>query len=183
MTLYADAARMALSAGKKEVTLENLHELRNMAHEAMLDMRLLIFELHPRMLEKEGLVAALHARLAAVEGRTGLQTDIDVEGERRLPLSMEEELYKIAQESLNNVVKHAKAQHLGVQLHFNDRSVCLELKDDGVGFDLEMARQNGGMGLRGIEERVERLGGKFEIESSPEKGTKLTIVIPSHPSE
>ena len=52
-----------------------------------------------------------------------------------------------------------------------------------MGFDLEMARQNGGMGLRGIEERVERLGGKFEIESSPEKGTKLTIVIPSHPSE
>jgi PAS domain S-box-containing protein len=183
VTLYADAAHMALSAGKKEVTLENLHELRNMAHEAMLDMRLLIFELHPRVLEKEGLVAALHARLAAVEGRTGLQTDIYVEGERRLPLSMEEELYKIAQESLNNVVKHAKAQHLGVQLHFNDRSVCLELKDDGVGFDLEMARQNGGMGLRGIEERVERLGGKFEIESSPEKGTKLTIVIPSHPSE
>ena len=182
VTLYADAARLALSAGKKEVTLKNIHELRIMAYEAMLDMRLLVFELHPHVLEKEGLVAALHARLAAVERRAGLQTDVQVEAERRLPLSIEKELYKIVQESLNNVVKHARAQHLTVNLRFDEQAVFMVIEDDGLGFELSTVKQSGGMGLRGIEERVERLGGKFEIESFPGKGTKLSVAIPFHPT-
>jgi signal transduction histidine kinase len=80
VTLYAQAAHMAMSAGKQDEVIENLEELRNMAHETMLDMRLLIFELHPPRLEEEGLSAALQGRLASVETRTGLQTELHVEG-------------------------------------------------------------------------------------------------------
>lgn len=175
VTLYAQAAHMAILAGKQDEAIENLEELRNMAREAMTDMRLLIFELHPPRLEEEGLAAALQGRLASVETRTGLQTDLHVEGERRLPLSVEEELYWIAQEALNNVVKHGQAKKVTVRLQFDEKSVCLEVRDDGIGFEPAKARQSGGMGLRGMEERAERINGKLEVESAPGHGTTLKV--------
>ena len=177
VNLYAEAARRALTAGKKEVTLENLKKLREMTREALLEMRLLVFELHPSILEKEGLVAALQARLASVESRSGLKTEINVEGERRLPLTIEEELYRIAQEGLNNAVKHAQARSVKIDLKYSEGNVCLELCDDGKGFDPAAAGGYGGMGLRGIKERVRKMDGTLSIESSPETGTKLNIVI------
>jgi signal transduction histidine kinase len=178
VNLYAEAARMALAAGKRGVALENLQNLREMTREALLEMRLLVFELHPSILEKEGLVAALQARLAAVENRSGLKTEIKTEGNKQLPISIEEELYRIVQEGLNNVVKHAQAKNVRISVKYSETSVCLELWDDGTGFDLLSARESGGMGLRGIEERAQRIGGGLAIESSPGAGTKLTITVP-----
>ena len=136
-----------------------LAELQETAQEGMRDMRLLIFQLHPPVLEAEGLVAALQARLAAVEGRAGLQTQFRVEGERRLPIAIEEDLFWIAQEALNNVRKHAAAQHVTVHLHFTAATIRLEVVDDGVGFDLEAVRSEGrgSGGLRSIAERSARL--------------------------
>ena len=176
--LYAEAARRSLSAGKKAVALENLQKLREMTREAMLDMRSLVFELHPLVLEKEGLLAALQTRLAAVEGRSGLKTEIRVEGEGQLPITIEKELYRIAQEGLNNVIKHAKAKSVRIGLKYGDQSVCMELWDDGTGFDLEAASASGGMGLPGIEERVNKIGGTLTLESSPGEGTRLSVMVP-----
>ena len=178
VTLYADAARMAFSAEKWQALESNLQEVRNMSREAMYDMRLLVFELRPFMLETEGLVSALRARLAAVEGRSGLKTQVLVEEERRLPIRMEEELYRIAQEGLNNVVKHAGATQVQIQLKYNEKTVLLEMMDDGRGFAPEAVRQSGGFGLQGIKERVQQLGGTLKIESAPLKGTRLKIRIP-----
>jgi len=175
VTLYAEATRMAMSAGKQDVAAENLQELHDMARQAMLDMRMLIFELHPPVLEKEGLVAALQARLAAVESRAGLQTEIHVEGAERLPLSVEEELFWIALEAFNNVVKHANARQVKVHLQFDGQNACLEIKDNGAGFDPAEARESGGMGLRGIDERAQQLKGKLEIQSAPGQGTTLRV--------
>ena len=127
VSLYADAARMALSAGKQEVAVDNLQELRSMAREAMLDMRLLVFELRPPILEKEGLVVALQARLDAVETRSGVHTEFRVEGESsRLTRPVEEALYRIVQETLTNVVKHAQARHVKVYLRFSDHHLLPE---------------------------------------------------------
>lgn len=178
VNLYAEAARMALAAGKKDVSLENLKKLREMTRDALLEMRLLIFELRPSILEEEGLVAALHARLAAVEGRSGLKTEMKVEEERRLPISIEEELYRIAQEGLNNAVKHANARNLKINVKYSEKIICLELWDDGTGFDAEVAEGSGGLGLLGIKERVVKVGGTFVIDSSPGKGTMLKITVP-----
>ena len=178
VNLYAEAARMALTAEKKGVALENLQKLREMTREAMLEMRLLVFELHPLVQEKEGLVAALQARLAAVENRSGLKTEIKTEGKKQLPISLEKELYRIAQEGLNNVVKHAQARNVRITVKYSDTSACLEIWDDGTGFDLQAARESGGMGLRGIEERVQKIGGSLAVESSPKTGTKLTVTVP-----
>ena len=178
VTLYAEAARLALSANKQDVATENLRELQAMAREALFDIRLLIFELHPPILENQGLAAALRIRLSAVENRAGLQTEIHVDGSRRLLLSIEEEMYRIALEALNNVVRHARAQHVTVRLRFDDECVSLEIVDDGIGYDLAAARQNGGAGLHGMEERAKRINGKLEIVSAPSKGTTLKMEAP-----
>ncbi|MCL4269902.1 MAG: PocR ligand-binding domain-containing protein [Anaerolineales bacterium] len=178
VTLYADAARMAFSAQKWDALEGNLQEVRNMSREAMYDMRLLVFELRPFMLETEGLASALRARLAAVEGRSGLKTEVLVEEERRLPIKMEEELYRIAQEGLNNVVKHARATQVQIRLKYNVSAILLEMVDDGKGFEPEAASQSGGFGLQGIQERVHQLEGTLNIESAPYRGTRLSIRIP-----
>ena len=179
VTLYANAAALALAAGKDDVAAGYLAELQETAREGIRDMRLLIFQLHPPVLETEGLVAALQARLAAVEGRAGLQTEFRVEGERRLPIAVEEELYWIAQEALNNVRKHAAAQHVTVHLQFTASTVVLEVTDDGVGFDPQAVRAEGrgGGGLRSIAERAERVGGKLTHESRPGKGTQVRVEV------
>lgn len=178
VTLYADAARLAFSAQKWEALERNLQEVRNMAREAMYDMRLLVFELRPYMLETEGLASALRARLAAVEGRSGLKTEVVVEGERRLPIQIEEELYRIAQEGLNNVVKHAEATQVQIQLNYTETTIWLEMMDDGKGFEPDAVSHSGAFGLRGIRERVQKLGGTLKIESAPLRGTRLSVRIP-----
>ncbi len=177
MALYADAASLALAAGKQEVTVNHLQELRDMARGAMYDMRLLIFELHPPTLEQEGLVTALRLRLAAVEARAGVHTELEVDGERRLPIGIEQELYRIAQEALNNIMKHAKAKHIKIRLQFIDKTVCLQVQDDGIGFELNALQINGGMGLQSFAARTAKLGGHLAVESRPGQGTTVTVTI------
>jgi signal transduction histidine kinase len=176
MTLYAEATNRAMAAGKQDVVAENIRELHDMAREAMLDMRLLIFELHPPVLEDEGLVAALQARIAAVENRGGVRAEVCVDGEKRLPLPVEEALYWITQEALNNAVKHARAQHVVIRLHFGERKVYLEVQDDGLGFDAG-AKHAGGMGMRGIRERVQQIDARLDIHSVPEEGTTVKVEV------
>jgi signal transduction histidine kinase len=175
VNLYAEAARRAIELGKQEAALQNLDEVRNMAREAVVDMRLLIFELRPPALEEEGLAAALQARLGSVETRAGLEIALQVDGERRLPPAVEEELFWITQEALNNVVKHARAQGVTVRLELGDEEVRLEVRDDGAGFELTKAERSGGVGLRSLQERVARIPGELVIESAPGEGTSVKV--------
>jgi PAS domain S-box-containing protein len=177
VTLYAEATRLAMAAGKQDVAAKNLEELRKMAREAIVDMRVLIFELHPPVLEEEGLVAALQARLAAVETRAGLQTVVGIKGERRLPIAIEKELFWIAVEAFNNVVKHANARQVEVRLLLDEERISLEIEDDGMGFEPDRARQSGGLGLRGMEERVQRIQGQLWIASTPGCGTTVRVEV------
>lgn len=177
VTLYAEAARLALESGRQDVAIQNLHELQAMAREALVDIRLLIFELHPPVLEGQGLAASLRIRLAAVEDRAGLLTELRVDGERILPLGIEEELYRIALEALNNAIKHSRAQSVVVHLWFDGRLVGLSVSDDGVGYDHAIARDSGGMGLRSMEERAERINGKLFVESVPGQGTTVRVEV------
>jgi signal transduction histidine kinase len=146
-----------------------------MTHEAMLDLRMLIFELHPPILAEEGLAAALRARLATVETRTGLQTEIRVKGEERLPLAVAEELFWIAVEAFNNVLKHAKAHKVTVHLAFAEGWVRLSIADDGLGFDPDTPRRHSGIGLRTIAERVERIDGRLDLSTAPGQGTTICV--------
>jgi signal transduction histidine kinase len=87
-------------------------------------------------------------------------------------------LYRIAQEGLNNVVKHAEATQVRIHLKYSENNVSLEMIDDGKGFEPEAANQSGGFGLQGIKERVQQLGGVMKIDSAPGSGTHLSIRIP-----
>ena len=141
-------------------------------------MRLLIFELRPSVLSESGLAAALQARLESVEGRTGLETAFKVEGEeQRLPPEIEEGLYRIAQEALNNALKHAQARCITVYLCQIQPRVVLEIADDGLGFDPSVARQKGGLGLQGMEERAAQLGATLSLHSRPGAGTRVRVEV------
>jgi PAS domain S-box-containing protein len=181
VTLYAEAAARLLSAGEMPRAAEHLRSLRDTAQEALREMRLLIFELRPPTLEKTTLAEAIQGRLKAVEGRGGIQAELRVSGAEHLPLIARQELYQIAHEALNNVLRHAQAQRVDVDLEFSDAGVQLRITDDGVGFEPHTLRERGGMGLSGIRERAQRIGGTLQIESAPGRGTKLAVRVPAVP--
>jgi signal transduction histidine kinase len=177
VNLHAEAASLALAAGKGTVVAASLQKLQAMTREAMMDLRMLIFELHPPILKDEGLAAAIRARLATVESRAGLQTEFQVEGEEHLPLAVAEELFWIAVEAFNNLLKHAEARKVMVNLSFAEDWVRLSIADDGLGFDPESDRRASGMGLRSIAERVERIGGRLDLTTAPGQGTTVCIEV------
>lgn len=183
VTLYAEAAARLLATGKNQDAADHLRELRDTAQEALREMRLLIFELRPLALEKNGLVAALQARLDAVETRGGMHAELQVEGGEHLPHSVQEELYHITQEALNNVLKHANAQHVRVHVQFSEVAARLEVCDDGVGFDPISAGATGGLGLQSMKERAQKIKATLQIESAPGKGTRVCIQVPAHSQE
>jgi signal transduction histidine kinase len=177
VTLYAEAAAQQLLLGNSDLAASHLGEIRETAQESLREMRLLIFELRLPMLKEDGLEAALQARLETVEGRAGLATEFRADLKSRLAPEVEEGLYRIAQEALNNTLRHAQARSVSVYLHQNERTVLLEVADDGVGFDPEKARKRGGFGLRGMEERATRLGGRLMIDSRRGEGTKIRVEV------
>jgi signal transduction histidine kinase len=177
-SLYAEAASRALADGDVEPAGANLREVRETLQEALGEMRLLLFELRPPLLDDLGLAGALKARLQAVEARAGLETDFeDHSGDQRLGQSTEHELFRVAQEALNNVLKHAHATRIGVRLDVSQTAVALEIADNGVGFTPELDGA-GGFGLDGMRQRIERLGGKLRIDTGRGNGTRVQAEVP-----
>jgi len=177
LTLYAGATQAALHAGKLDVAEKNLDEVVEVAREGMGDLRLLIFELRPPILDEEGLLGALQTRLEAVERRAGIRTDFHSEGEPDLPGDVEKELYWSIHEALNNVLKHARAKNVSLDLQFWDGSATITLQDDGAGFDVSGLDQQNGMGLKNVADRVEKIGASLTIQSTPGEGTIFCIKL------
>ena len=174
VTLFAEASARLLAMGEYSNAAENLRELRDTAQEALQEMRLLIFELRPSALEHNGLATALQARLDAVETRGGMKGELHVSGEDHLPPDLQDELYHIAQEALNNTLKHAHASQVDIYLSLSETCVKLQVCDDGSGFNpANLSR--GGLGLAGMRERAQRIGGDLLVESTIGKGTKVSV--------
>ena len=177
ISLQAEAGARALLDGEAQPAGVSLQEIQDTTREAQTEMRLLLFELRPPMLEEQGLAAALQARLRAVEARAGLSIRFDARGQGELTAESEQELYRIAQEALNNVLKHAHASQVDVSLTLAGGEATLEIHDDGIGMDTS-ASNHGGQGLAGIRERVERLGGRLVLDGSPRSGTCVRVEVP-----
>jgi PAS domain S-box-containing protein len=175
--LFSTVAIRASREGRYEQTEQNLSEIKENALQALQEMRLLIFELHPPMLEDAGLAVALQNSLEAVEARTGLQTALRVESVSRMPSNVERELFRIAMEALNNLVRFAKAKSVAVDLYSRDGEVCLEIHDNGIGFDPASARASGGLGLQSMEKRAKRIGGRLKVTSQPGAGTEVKVEV------
>lgn len=175
LTLFTRAGREAAEDGDTSRLSENLADLETTALQALRQMRLLLYELRPAILEQEGLVRALDLRFDTVERRAGMQVDYRIEGSIDLPHPAETELYYITIEALNNTLKHAEASRVSVCLCSNHTGFELKITDNGCGFDPTQA--HGGLGLRSIRERVERLGGGLEILSAPGSGTQVAVHV------
>jgi PAS domain S-box-containing protein len=177
MTLMAEAARRMQGSGDYESSHNSLQQLGMTAQQSLKEIRLLVYELRPDILEREGLVGALQQRLDAVEGRAGIETRLYSEGPLDLPFQIEEALYWIAQEALNNTLKHANASRVQVTIQSQPGLVCLEIADNGQGFDMDDLPDSGGMGLTNMRERVDRLNGKIEIQSRKNEGSVVIITF------
>ena len=177
MTITAGTARMLLEQRKPGVAAK-LDEVSALAREALGEMRSLIFELRPGNLTEEGFVSALRKHVASVQGRTGLVIRLDASPDlARLPLPIEDALYRIAQEAIHNAVKHAQAHEVNIRITNSPTSVRLEIRDDGIGFDPRMPTD--GLGLPGMAARADRLGGSVTVESAPGHGTVVAAVLPA----
>ena len=175
MTLVSRSVEMLLESDP-DTARTHLAQLRELQREALAEMRALIFELRPGNLEQDGLVRAIKTHSAALQGRLGLPVVVESDLEERLPLAAEEVLYRIAQEALHNVVKHAAARQVRVEIRQRDGGVRLRVEDDGKGFDPATV-PNGHLGLAGMRARTERVGGTFACESQPGTGTSIEVAI------
>jgi signal transduction histidine kinase len=181
-TLHVRTAKHALELERLDTdgpVGEELSEIGQLTRGALAEMRALIFELQPGALAEEGLVAALGKQASALSAREGLA--IEVDGPTgRLPISaeVEEQLYRLGQEALANVVKHARASRATVRIAATDDTVSIEVSDDGRGFDPAAVGPDH-FGLRSMRGRVADLGGRLEITSTPGRGTALRVEIPA----
>jgi signal transduction histidine kinase len=153
-------------------------ELRQLVVSTLQDVRRLAVELRPAALDDFGLVPALERLRDTVSEQSAISVDVQSSlGDRRLPAEVETMLYRMVQEALTNVVKHADASRVTVRLSRSDTSVVLAIHDDGKGFDPQSAR-DGGLGLVGMRERVALLGGRFVVEASEGAGAMLKAEVP-----
>jgi signal transduction histidine kinase len=181
-TLHVRTAQHALAREGLDSTGsvgEELSEIRQLTRGALAEMRALIFELRPGALADEGLVAALTKQASALSAREGLAIEVDGSDER-LPLEpeVEEQLYRLGQEALSNVVKHARASSATVRIAAEDDTVSIEVSDDGRGFDPAAVGPEH-FGLRSMRGRVADLGGRLQVTSAAGRGTVLRVEVPA----
>jgi len=177
ISLYAQAATGNINTSQVEQAAEYIEDIQNTAQESLADMRLLIYELRPPILEKEGLVAALQNRLISVEDRARIKSSLQTNLSGRLPAEVEEGIYQITREALNNIIKHAKAGNVSIRIQQESESILVEITDDGVGFEPEKARCTGCLGLVNMQERAQSQGWQLDIESSLGNGTRIKVEI------
>jgi two-component system, NarL family, sensor histidine kinase UhpB len=171
-----------LSPGQDDLK-QQLTEARALAANALAELRRILFGLRPAILDDLGLVPAIrwYAR-STLEG-TGVRVQVQApQDPLDLPPAVATALFRIAQEAVNNIGRHAAARSAMISLEQTGDQVCLEIQDDGRGFDLqqvsEQALQFQQLGLLGLRERAELLGGRVSIDSSPGRGTHLKVCIP-----
>lgn len=178
LTLLAEASRRNIASGNIEKVKDQIIRLREMAQQTLKEMRLLVYQLRPMELETDNLVDAIRHRLDAVEKRSGVNAQLHVDLDANIPARMEIDLFRIAQEGLNNALKHAEATVISVTLTGGSQFIELEIVDNGKGFDPEEIDGQGGMGMGNIRERTQTLGGQFTISSQPDSGTRVWVRVP-----
>ena len=171
---------MAREAGCPENVVAQVKEMQRQVDGVMDGLHRLAMNLRPPSLDRLGLVAAVRQYLEDLGRENGLVVQFEVLGleESQLPPEVEASLYRVVQEGLTNVARHAQATRAGVILQRRGDSVLAIVEDNGVGLDLQRAKENGHLGLLGMEERTRMLGGRLNIESAPHEGTTVIAEIP-----
>ncbi|HYK24658.1 MAG TPA: sensor histidine kinase [Steroidobacteraceae bacterium] len=180
------AAKMDLSwlqsriAGGPDI-VERLHQLGAVLDEAMDVKRRVVEDLRPSLLDHFGLPTALKAYIESVCARSDLRAELAITAEAEFPKDTAIALFRVVQEGMTNVVRHAHARTVRLELEFDDELCRLMLIDDGEGIDLAHPSFRWSYGLTGIRQRVRALGGRFSLDSQRGRGTRLRIELPRRP--
>jgi signal transduction histidine kinase len=177
LVLFCGAGRRALKQNEYKLLEQHLEKIDQTALQALKEMRLLVYELRSPVFQAEGLVRALQNRLESVEKRMGINVQIAATGSLALSDSAEFGLYRIAEEALNNALKHAKATSILVSINSSNGQVVLEVVDNGCGFDLETVQNHPGFGLKTMHERAHEIGGAIQLASEPGQGTRVSVCV------
>jgi len=178
LVLTAESAETLLERDG-EAARAQVERLKTLSREALDELRSLIFELRPPDLDRDGLCGALRKHVDVLRQLHGVEIGLKIDdtvsagGDGR-----DQEVFRIAQEALQNAVKHARAKHVEIRLGRHDGQLALEVSDDGVGFqpdDPELRSRR--LGLTSMEERADRLGGRLEIHSAPGRGTEVKLKV------
>ena len=176
VSLLAEASRRRAESGEQEIVTDYVGRLGELTMQTLRQMRLLLYDLRPGVLAQEGLAGALRHRLEAVEHRAGLKARLIDETRGPISPALKEELFWIAQEALNNSLRHASATAVTVYLANEAGDIILEVSDNGSGFDPAAAEQSGG--LAAIRRRVSDLNGRLELTTRSDVGTSLRVHLP-----
>lgn len=176
-TLMQVRAAKNLLAQDPDAAHAHLDEAETLIKTSQQELGLMISELRPAALEGHGLVGALRAYLDVWSGHSRIPATLQVTGERRLPLPLEQALFRVAQEALSNAARHSRASAVSVQLLFQPGQVIMEVADNGVGFDPQQSDRHG-FGLESMRARLAEQGGRLEIHSAHEQGTRLAALVP-----
>jgi signal transduction histidine kinase len=184
---FKQRVQLANKSVKTESGRQALKELEDLAENTVENLRRLTRALRPIYLEDLGLVTALGMLARETSQINSLRVDFQVfGGERRLSREAELALYRIAQEALNNVMHHAKADHATLEITF-DKEIKLEVTDNGTGFTVPKSptefAPKGHFGLLGMRERADLIGGRLDVQSEAGKGTRLSVRLPNSPSQ
>ncbi len=173
MTLATQSALILLDRDPSRLGAQ-LERMNQLASGALGEIRALISELRPERPGQGGLAIALREHLANSHLTETLAVSLDLEGEQPLSPGEEQALFRIAQEALNNVVKHAHAAHVSIRLHLCE-PFWIEIQDDGCGFALEQARHSGRVGLSSMRERAAEIGWDVRISTAHGAGTRIRV--------
>lgn len=177
LTLDIEALSQKVPRSRR-ATSERLRAVRDRVVELSDDVHGLAYQLHPSILDDLGLAAALRSHIADVTRREGIAIELSEDGlTRPIPADVASCLYRVAQEALRNVVKHAQPASVTVHLDSSSDGVTMAIDDSGVGFD-PRGTPHRGLGLVGMEERVRLVGGQFSLTSRPGEGTRVTVWVP-----
>ncbi len=176
LVTLTEAAQAALEAGSSVNPAQVLIRIGENARQAVKEMRLFLYQMQPIDVEKEGLISVLHHRLAAVEGRADIKARLLADENISISKEKEVALYYVAQEALNNVLRHAHAKSVSVSLKQGRRNVIMEILDDGCGFDPKKV-DRAGLGLKNMKERILQANGKIKMISKPDQGTKIIVTV------
>jgi NarL family two-component system sensor histidine kinase LiaS len=159
---------------------DNLYEAEKLVDEVRRELTNLIYELRPAALKGEGLVKAVRQLASETENLLGIPIQVRVQGERTIPLEVEQTLYRILQGGLSNVARHSFAKNVDISLYYTRDQIQVTIADDGIGFRPDETSY--GIGLKSIQERVDLINGLMEISSRPGAGTRLSIQTPLNSS-
>jgi signal transduction histidine kinase len=155
---------------------DHLIEAEDLVHEVLQELIILIQEMYPVSLRERGLASSVREYVFDWENQCEIEAEVTITNERKLPLEIEQSIYRVIQESLANIARHSQAKQVNISITYNSDKIEVQISDNGVGFDIN--REVTGFGLRSMDERIELINGEFSLESAPGAGTRIKVVAP-----